>query len=728
MIRECTGCGTEFETQDLRRQKCKKNCGRSTASANGARKTRTDAHAVKFVAVDGEGVTYPDPIDPTKDRHDYILLSVGDRSLHKNGERLTHVEIFEFLWECFQDEPKDTAFVGFFLGYDFTQWLKSLPEERVKMLLKRDKMAKRSRRNSGQNHTPFPVEYQGWEFDMLGTKRFKLRRACEKIDKRGKDATPWMYICDTGPFFQTSFLNAIDPAKWPDGTSIVTPEEFEIITQGKADRSAAVFGDEMIRYNINENAVLAKLMKVLNHGFVGMGITLKKSHWYGPGAAVMQWMNSINAPTTEEIETVTPRWAIESAKASYYGGWFETFAHGHVPGTSYEYDINSAYPAIMETLPCLLHGKWTQGKGPYPTDGYTLVHCLATGTDDKVGPLPYRSPKGTILRPSTVSGWYWLHEVEASGRAGLIDTCAVDEWMHYEPCSCPPPLTDIANLYQKRLVVGKNSPQGKAAKLVYNSAYGKTAQSIGMPKYANPFYASLITAGCRVMILDAIATHPRRTKDLLMVATDGIYFHSEHPTLPINKEKLGWWDVEVKENLTLFMPGVYWDDKTRKRIAAGGSPVLKSRGISARDLARKIEDIDHAFTAWRIGDEWPIFELTTAFSMTSAALALARGKWHTCGDVLQNGARFINSDPLSKRDTVTAHEADGYIQTWTYETPPNEWPAETTPYAQDFGMPDDEDLAALSQYNIPLTDARSEPGGITPDGYSDSLFYGALRD
>ena len=48
-------------------------------------------------------------------------------------------------------------------------------------------------------------------------------------------------------------------------------------------------------------------------------------------------------------------WAMEAARMTYYGGWFETFVNGVIPGTSYAYDINSAYPYAISTLPCLLH-------------------------------------------------------------------------------------------------------------------------------------------------------------------------------------------------------------------------------------------------------------------------------------------------------------------------------------------------------------------------------------
>src|SRR5208282_5751698 len=115
-------------------------------------------------------------------------------------------------------------------------------------------------------------------------------------------------------------------------------------------------------------------------------------------------------------------------------------------------------------------------------------------------------------RPQSTSGYYWERELAASMRAGLIHTVKVTEGWRYDPCDCESPMRALHDLYQQRRTVGKNSPEGKAYKIVYNSVYGKLAQSIGNPRYANPIYASLITSGCRTMILDAIASHPKGTQ------------------------------------------------------------------------------------------------------------------------------------------------------------------------------------------------------------------------
>lgn len=678
-MRKVCACGNVFETDNIRRTKCGKDCGRNSKSRNRARTATREL--TQFIGVDGEGVTREDGT------HEYVLLSVGNESLYReDGRHLHWREIFTFLYEQYRDNP-NAAFVGFFLGYDFSQWFKTLPESRARSLLSSDGIAQRTRKNSGGNPIPFPVHVGEWEWeiDTLGTKRFKLRPGTGFPPGTPgiKNSNGWMSVCDTGSFFQMSFLSVLSG----ESEKIISPEEFAVIAEGKLRRSDAVFDKAMIQYNILENELLGRVMAQLNDGFKVIGLSLRKEQWFGPGQAAQAWMKKIGAPTGEVVREATPKYAREAARKSYYGGWFEIFAHGHIPDTSYEYDINSAYPHVIAQLPCLIHGKWTRGKETEVRhDGASLrlLHGMADGSHKHVGALPHRTVKGRVLRPRKTSGWYWEHEVSAAMQAGMIDTFTIDKYVEYQRCGCQPPFKEIANLYQERLKVGKNSPHGKAYKLIYNSAYGKMAQSIGNPTFSNPIYASLITAGCRTMILDAISSHPNGLHDLLMVATDGVYFRTPHPSLPLNAEVLGLWDETEKQNLTLFMPGIYWDDATRKSIRDGKNPKLKSRGISAGDLANCIAELDEKFADLRIPPTWPSIELPVKFNMTTAVQALARGKWETCGRVITDGMRVINSNPHTKRaDSVLKwdeHERIFRSYCWTHQTP-----VESTPYEKLFG-------------------------------------------
>jgi hypothetical protein len=789
----CEGCGNEFHTESFRQKRCRKDC------------SRTNSRQLEFIGVDGEGVDRPDG------RHEYVMLSVGDRTLFRDGRMLGTSEIFAFLYKAFQANPR-AAYVGFFLGYDFIQWERNLPESVAWSLLTKEGIAKRKSLVQGGSPYPDPVVWEGWEFDVLAGRRWKLRphehtrskwsgecrnRTCGQlmgdpdesdprdvradgvvpdpsqvtlVDSEGPDfwstftvpgmptemrrkSAPWMYICDTGPFWQQAFLKVIDPKNWP-GEPVCTKDEYETVVKGKADRgTVAAYGDvsyadEMARYNVLENAILARVTSRLDAGFRNEHIPIRigVKDWYGPGRAAQLWMDQLSA-LTQDPEAVAwnkemrppasqrrneytlrnadvyrdmPEWAQVAAQATYYGGWFEQMVHGHV-GDVWEYDINSAYPAVIATLPCLhttgTHtGTWSQGTGPIPDDGLTIVHARVVGSDPHIGAMPFRDLHGNIYRPNRVEGTYWWHEIQAGMRAGVIDTVDVIEWTHLRPCGCPPPFNDpaigIERMYNLRLQVGKNTPQGKGFKLVYNSAYGKTAQSIGSPKYSNPLYASLITAGCRTQILDAIASHPGRSRAVCMVATDGIYFTSPHPGLDMDAARLGAWDEQRKTNLTQLMPGVYWDDATRNRIRTGGAPHLKSRGVNARDLARAIEGLDSQFddlltsVHFKREPEWPQLTFGVGFLLDSALVSLRRGKWNQAGRVQHGTQRSIDSNPKSKRDVATTYRDGSWIRTRPYERAPHE----SVGYDKSFGY---------AEYIL----SQQEDGQIGMDGRSELAWF-----
>jgi hypothetical protein len=220
-------------------------------------------------------------------------------------------------------------------------------------------------------------------------------------------------------------------------------------------------------------------------------------------------------------------------------------------------------------------------------------------------------------------------------------------------------MSAVRELYNGRLLAGKNTPQGKAKKLVYNSAYGKCAQSVGQPRFSNSIYASLITAGCRAMILDAIATHPTKTKSLLMIATDGIVFKEPHPTLDVHGERLGAWDEDRYENLSLFMPGLYWHDEARKQIREGEAPQLKSRGVSARYLGTIIEAVDRRWSAYGSDQGPPRISLIIEWALVGAKQAIVRNAWETAGTNVWNAERWLDGKPDAKRRPELYSNKDG---------------------------------------------------------------------
>lgn len=687
-------CGEVFVAADPRRIRCRKDCGRvrrrTSDERNKGRKARAKTNRQTFVGVDGEGV------DRADGSHEYVLLCVGDDALYlPRGKELGLEQIFEHLYGCYEKSPNST-YVGFFLSYDFAQWFKHLPEERARMLYTPEGKAIRRRTGSGGNYTPFPVQWKGWEFDLMADRRFKLR------PEKGK----WMYICDAGPFFQTSLLNVINPDTWPEDQGVCTPEEYETIIKGKQDRSSNLVRrgtnvtQEMIDYCTLENRVFSRVMTKLNEGLVTMGVKLNRKQWFGPGQAASAWLTKA-APQIEgaHIREAVPTEVLEAARDSYYGGWFELAQHGTwTDRTVWEYDINSAYPAVIATLPCLLHGKWDAD----PEAPYTLHKATIKGTDPHLGAMLHRNHKGNVLRPQQTTGWHWGHELQAAQKAGLIDNIDTHQLHSYQPCDCPPPLQEIADLYQQRRRLKKLAPGGaeeKALKLAYNSSYGKLAQSIGNPRWANPIYASLITTGCRTMILEAISSHPQRSADVIMIATDGIYFSSRHPSLHLGSD-LGQWEETKKENFTVFKPGVHWYGEGRG---------LKSRGVSARGLRPHLKEVSRLWTQWEGQWPWPSVQIEIPFTVISPRLALHRNRWDLAGATLTSVPVMANSNPITKRSpSSTERHGPTVWRTSPYQTgqgPDGNEHIETTPYDQTFGLETEdlwEGLAGLIHPTAPL--------------------------
>jgi hypothetical protein len=295
----------------------------------------------------------------------------------------------------------------------------------------------------------------------------------------------------------------------------------------------------------------------------------------------------------------------------------------------------------------------------------------------------------------------------------------------------------VKSLYLRRMAVGKDTPMGKGAKTAYNSMYGKFAQSIGSPVFGNPVYASLITAGCRVMILDAIASHPKGKADVAMVATDAVYFLTPHEGLRVG-DGLGEWSYTERSNLCVFKPGVYWDDRARAEIAEGSNPHFKARGVSASDFAGEIVRIDRQFGDWNGRPPpqltnafgpikgWPSVRFRSNFSMVTALQAIQRSDWSVAGKVSNSEEREQSANPWKKR-TRPWYDAE----TKVYRTEPIEpsllvemdekgnftsrQDCASAPYEKRFGMDDPWSEESLTEF------------GVSPDGNVGDLWGFAIK-
>jgi hypothetical protein len=689
-----------------------------------------------FVAIDGEGFTDMDG------RHHYVLLAIGQAQI-ENENGLEFEEIFEFLYDYFKKQKGGIAYVGYFLAYDFNQWFKNLPEERARWLYvnrplrcskchgklsvrnNRYTCTKCRRREPCQKNLeseipgrpPHLLEYKGWQFSILAGKRLRLRPKmcnCEYASCPCPKA-PEMYICDAGGFFQQKFTATIARKGWAE--PVINEVEETLISIGKDRRSVAVLDDDMRMYNRLENDVLERVMRVLNAGYQRLGIYLSPREWFGPGQPAGKWLKD-RTPTHAELfgqkeltytnkktgerkiikpymPRIVPKYFELTARASYFGGWFEIFCHGPIVfehqniRVTYENDINNAYPYAIANLPCLQHGTYSKGTGMPNVNGefvnglwkgdFCLVKArvktpIQNENYSYIGAMLHRDHRSKIHRPLMTEGWYWWHELQAGIKANMLEITHSFEWTKYVPCACPPPLREVQELYDERLKEkakhgGKDTSYSRAIKYLCVSLYGKNAQSVGFPAFGNPVYASLITSACRTMITLAIASHPRGVRDVAMIATDGIYFISEHGNLPITN-KLGDWSNDPLKNLVIFKPGVYWHADSKEELK------FKARGIEARQFGLHLDEIEKRFLSWGehppnpdILNEtnWPSVRYTPSFAMITGLQALMMNDWTLAGTIKENAETTQTSDPHDKRQSTYWDYEDQVYRTQPYE-------------------------------------------------------------
>lgn len=489
-----------------------------------------------FAGVDGEGGTGPDG------KHDYFMLRAGPRSLTTGFKHLTTESILEFLTSL----PDKYIWVSYFFDYDVCKILADAPLYKLHRLMNRGE-------RTGRKGQVFPVDlFDGkYEIEYLPGKEFKVRRILD--GKKG----PYTTISDVGSFFQCAFIKALDT--WQIGT----PEQREAIAYGKNQRNlfTAAAIPEIDKYNLLECQKLAELMEDFRSACKRSGYVPRK--WQGPGQMAETMMRVRGIPARKDIPVFTdPAYEglLEFANNSFYGGRPEITVLGPV-APAWQYDINSAYPWALLHVPCLVHGTWKKQQGW--SNGQLGISfgsfCRGTGGGEmaKLYGLPVRRDNGTIFYPGDGKGWYWTFEIEAAKHQVFFPE---ETWVYESHCSCVP-FDFIRDVYAMRLRLGKDT-LGIVLKLALNSLYGKMAQSIGNPKYANPIWASFITAFCRTQVQYIIHSGPghkrgRCGEEIVMVATDAV-FSSVDLHIP-DEKALGGFSVKyIPDGIFLIQPGMYY--------------------------------------------------------------------------------------------------------------------------------------------------------------------------
>ena len=505
-------------------------------------------------------------------------------------------------------------------------------------------------------------------------------------EKRQLDASAHIVIYDAFGFYQEPFVKACESLVL---NGYMGEADLETIRQQKANRSnfAETEFETIKHYCGLELVALSKAMTVLRDGFDLMGLRLRA--WSGAGSAASaafrrEGVHKEHFPADIATEAATlPRWQ-DAAHHAFFGGRIELLRQGYLPREGdttrlWGYDIASAYPSACVDLPSTRDGTWSHVEKAVflKNDGLERLKAIVANAnvlsmfcvqwafpiDRKPArrrqpakpfpffPLPYRMGRGAILFPS--AGKAWIMRDELLGALEWIETffpsetarraipvfMVREQWL-FSPANDEKPFAFIRDLYALRAKTPKTDTLNKAIKLVINSLYGKTAQSVGgsrgkAPATACPYYAAAITANCRMRLMLAALRAPF---DIVMFATDGIVSTRPLEGLPRvrdidakEKADLGDWEMGRLCGGFYLQSGVYLQFTPDAKIKS------KTRGMSPREmlLTMTMEEflIEGVLEQWR-----KPFDAEDV--STHPRLEVRHREFVTIGSAVANPARF----------------------------------------------------------------------------------------
>jgi len=451
--------------------------------------------------------------------------------------------------------PKSTIHVVFGGSYDCTMMLRDLPASVLLALHKGDK----------------PVRWQEFLLQYRARKSLTVSR-CAYEERSGQRYVLWknkkpiilrsIILWDCFGFFQKKFVSVL--REWFAGTHLEQKYAPTIkdIVEGKQRRGS--FRTEEIRsfilpYCLAECRALEDLMHLLAQRIKDCDLVL--SRWDGAGAVSSAALTKYGVG--EHISA--PSHITYVAEYAFFGGFIEAFKFGTIRCPVHRYDICSAYPDALRTLPSLVGGEWVEVTRNLVPRGSLWIGHIEWKCPEKYlyGPAPFswRGPGGYVRRPLHGKGWQWGYEIEACEECMPDVAVHIDRAYLFVPKDELRPFSFIEEFYGRRRVY-KETGNGaeKVLKLAMNGCYGKTAQSLGYnkergkkPPFHSAVWAGATTSYTRAKILRAIS---QKRDAIISVATDGIY-----SLMPLDVDVgngLGQWEYELLSSMTLVQPGFYW--------------------------------------------------------------------------------------------------------------------------------------------------------------------------
>lgn len=558
----------------------------------------------RFIGIDGESYT-------VDGEHRYVLLAASNGDYVYEADGLSTVQCFRFLLAQ-RKRQKNYLFVAFGLNYDVNMILRDLGRSKLETLWRDHK-----------------VSWYGYRLEWIPGKWFRVSK--DKVGVR---------IYDVFGFFQKSFVNALK--SW----NIELSEDLE---EMKASRSLFDEGmkDEMITYCIGECEKLVELMDALRDALAAVG--LQPSSWVGAGSIASALLRRENVNAYHRHDFEYPPAVTSAILHSYFGGRVELFRQGYFDRLT-DYDVASAYPSQALALPSMIGGVWKPAREYDASLRYALWRVRWNiDPDSIVMPFPFRH-KRAIFYPSSGTGWYHAPEVLAARKAYGDAIEILDGW-YYKPLTDESPFSFIREMYQyRRELKDKKHAGEKVLKLGLNAIYGKLAQGHGfngkLPPFQSYYWAGRITSGTRARLFDAATLAPEQ---LVMIATDGIFFDSPAPNIECGSS-LGSWERSEFDQVFVAQAGVYYG-------YIDGEEVRRSRGFFAKEI--DFDQLKDGFST-----DGPYFQANYAsrrfVGLGSALMRTDLSLWRTWHDSERKLSLYPNRKFIRDGDVIAGEPVRHY--------------------------------------------------------------------
>ncbi len=299
-----------------------------------------------------------------------------------------------------------------------------------------------------------------------------------------------------------------------------------------ADMDNSYYGNQqLMEYCVNDAKVTGALGNLVVKTFNDAGMVVRTLS--SPATVVESYIVDqlgISVPNMGRV----PEGARQYAEEAVQPPWREFFKRGWFD-RMYDYDLNSAYPAVVRTLPSLDYGAWIYKKGAPPKNallGY--VFCGVTVPDDVYVSwvnLKTRfgnsTPTGTFYATLTLNGLRHCHSEPIRG------------WYFVSRVNYPLLRYVVDKLYDVKL--RSKGFKRHLMKVTLASIYGKFHQSIeGEPgRLYNPFYAAEIMTDARLRVYELAKQDP---SSLIGIHTDCVY-SAKKLDVAISEDELGGWSL-----------------------------------------------------------------------------------------------------------------------------------------------------------------------------------------